>query len=69
MKPFKGVISGWCMIDNRVHGTCVFHTDYDNGIERGQRMITSPVHAILNHFGATVCETKNSFYVLIKESR
>lgn len=69
MKPFKGVISGWYLIDGRVHGTCVFHMDYNNGIERGRRMTTSLVHTILNQFGATVCETKNSFYVLIKESR
>lgn len=65
-KSFKGVISNWSISDGgRVNGICVFHTNYDRGIEKGKPISTSPMVAITNQFGAKVLETNNSYYVLI----
>ena len=67
MKPFKGVISGWRKEHGRVHGVCVWHATYDNGITQDETMYTSLVVRMTETFGVTVLETENSIYVLINE--
>lgn len=64
-KPFKGVISNWSLVDNRVHGICVLHTTYDNGIQRGESITTSQVESITHPNGVLVLQTRNSLYVLV----
>lgn len=64
-KPFKGVISKWSMFEGRIHGNCVFHTTYENGIAKGFPITTSPVVAIIDGKGGKHLETKNSWYLLV----
>lgn len=66
-KPFKGVISNWRLSGNRICGTCVFHTTYDNGIARDEPITTSNVVTIYKspQHGCYIAETKNSLYVLV----
>ena len=64
-KPFKGVIRNWSFLDGRISGTCAFHTEYSNGIAKGEPMTTSRVESIINDNGVITAQTQNSIYVLI----
>lgn len=67
-KPFKGIISNWNMLEGRINGTCEYHTTYENGIVQGLNMTTSEVLSIVPlsmRATAALCETHNSFYVLV----
>lgn len=41
------------------------HTTYQNGIENGGPISTSPAESIRTIEGVIIAETKNSYYVLI----
>jgi hypothetical protein len=72
-KPFRGVIKNWYRDGDVVVGDCEYHRDQEplsaaailnNGIVQNHGMHTSRV-MIMHEFGAfTLCETKNSYYVL-----
>lgn len=66
-KPLKGVISKWHLVDNRVSGTCSVYVGdtSQNGITVGQIITTSAVVSIMKIHGATICETRNSRYILV----
>lgn len=75
-KPFKGVISEWYRDGDVICGRCEYHPDMQermtadailhNAIVRGCGMHTSRIER-LDHRGEFVlCETKNSYYVLVQ---
>lgn len=72
-KPFKGVIKNWHRDGDVIVGECEYHPNavplspdavLHNGIVAGCRMHTSRVEKIEDRGGFSICETKNSFYVL-----
>lgn len=69
MKPFKGVITAWELTaDNRIHGLCLHHTTYENGIAQNEPIATSTVISIkpvADYSQAKECETRNSIYILV----
>lgn len=75
MKEFKGVISGWHRDGDVIVGKCAYHRDavemsamavVHNMVVQGHPMHTSKVHHFIDHGTFALCETKNSFYVLIE---
>lgn len=65
-KEFKGVIKDWALFGNKVHGMCVLHTTYEDGISRDAPITTSAVVQIGKKTGGfRVCETRNSQYILV----
>ena len=76
IKPFKGVISEWYRDGDVICGRCEYHTDMQERVTtdavlhdlivRGCDMHTSQIER-LDHRGTFVlCETKNSYYVLVQ---
>jgi hypothetical protein len=67
-KPFKGVISRWQKVGNRVAGMCEQHVDAPcirTGIAVGYEIITSAIVKIEDRGSFAICETRNSIYVLV----
>jgi hypothetical protein len=74
VKEFKGIISNWTRDGDVVVGTCDYHVNAvpfspeallsDQLIEE-QPMHTSRVERIEDRGAFSICETKNSFYVLV----
>jgi hypothetical protein len=74
MKPFKGIISQWYRDGDVICGICEYHPDaevltvkamFDNGLVQGYQMHTSKVINVEERESFAICETKNSFYVLV----
>lgn len=74
MKPFKGVISGWHRDGDVICGRCEYHADAEplsagailtNGVVKDYGISTSRVEKIEERGSFAICETKNSFYVLV----
>lgn len=66
MKPFKGVIGPWYKAGDTIIGKIVWHKDHVGYHFRpGQIMQTSPVVKITKRASFHICETRNSFYVLL----
>jgi hypothetical protein len=74
MKPFKGVIREWYRDGDVICGICEYHPDaevltaramLDNGLVQGYPMHTSKVIKVEERESFAICETKNSFYVLV----
>jgi hypothetical protein len=74
MKPFKGVIREWYRDGDVICGICEYHPDAEvltaravigDGIVQGYPMHTSRVIGVEQRGSFAICETKNSFYVLI----
>lgn len=76
MKPFKGVISNWHRDGNVIVGRCQYHPEMQNeitlhavmndAIVRDQEMHTGRIGKIEDRGSFQICETKNSFYILIE---
>ena len=76
MKPFNGVISGWYRDVDVICGKCQWHADaleqisvtamLNNLIVRGHDMHTSRIEKIEDRGVFAMCETKNSFYILVQ---
>ena len=65
-KKFCGIITGWRQEGEVIRGTCETHLDEDRtGIQQGDYMHTSAVEKITDFGTFKLCETRNSFYVLI----
>ena len=70
-KPFAGIIEKWYRNGDRISGRCAWYFDpiksQYNGIVAGQSMHTSSVFAIKDNGSFSICETRNSIYVLLDE--
>lgn len=75
-KPFKGVISRWCDVGGRIVGEASYHVDAvgvrealfspDPGkIAEDYEMMTSEIVKMEKRSKFTICETRNSIYVLL----
>lgn len=76
MKPFKGVLRDWYRDGGVVIGSCAYHQDMRDGLDtdallndrivRDLPMHTSEVLSIDDRGTYSICETRNSVYVLIE---
>ena len=74
-KPFKGVISDWYRDGKVILGRCLWHREMFDQVTaqaimqdapvRYQEIHTSAVEKVSDRGTFAICETRNSYYVLI----